>query len=50
MVDRGGRGKPTLCSWKLSELQTNDCLISHKVKTSEDVTQSWLKEEGGGAV
>lgn len=27
-----GRGNPTLDSWKLGELQTPDCLLSHKVK------------------
>lgn len=39
-----GRGNPTLDSWKLGELQTHDCLLSHKVKGFKDVTHSqvWL--------
>lgn len=47
--ENGRRGKPTQDSWKLSELQTYHCLLSHKVKTSQDVTQFQfcLKEEGG---
>lgn len=45
MADRQRRGRregnPVPDSWKLTELQTRSCPLSHKVKALEDVTHSF---------